>query len=138
MYFYSNSNSNSLVSTSGIFYTEHISCWLHQPYLEWDMAGKFLLQTMQLWTFCKAIPQYGDGYCYGKGMANSHFIILLLFSAQFGWWTQCLHVVTSGFWYGLDSSSRYRWINTPSWCPGVFFKAVASWCSRKCWYGHIS
>lgn len=70
---------------SGIFHTDHISCWLHQPYLERDMAGKLLLQAMQLRTFCKAIPQYGDGYCYGKGMANCLIVkfsfIILLFSA---------------------------------------------------------
>lgn len=72
---------------------------------------------------------------------------LLVFFSVLSWFVinlvdqqNALHIVTltSGCWYGLDSSSWYRWINTPGWYSRVFFKTVASWRSRKCWYGHLS
>ena len=40
--------------------------------MERDVAVKFLLQALQLWTICEAIFEHGDGYCHGKGKASSY------------------------------------------------------------------
>jgi hypothetical protein len=32
------------------------------------MASRVLLQAMQLRAFREAIPEHGDGYCYGTSM----------------------------------------------------------------------
>lgn len=49
-----------------------------------------------------------------------------------------LHTKTLGCWNGLDNSSWYWWVTTPSWCQGVFFEAVAAWCAWECGYGYFS
>ena len=41
---------------------------LLQPDLEWNLVVKFLLQALQLWAFCEAIPEHGNGNSYGEGI----------------------------------------------------------------------
>ena len=61
-------------------------------------------------------------------------------------WVQLILLITNngfchkflGCWHGLDNSSRHWWIVASSWWSGVFFEAVATWCTWECWHGDIS
>ena len=41
---------------------------LLQPDLERNLVVKFLLQALQLWAFCEAILEHGNGNSYGEGI----------------------------------------------------------------------
>lgn len=84
-----------------------------QPDMEWDMAFKLLLQTMQLWAVCQAVPQYGNGYCHGKGIKS-----LLIFKKQKNLYflfiviNLCVHLMT---WSFLFTCRKLTWIGSFIW-----------------------